>query len=74
LAEERFIEETADGRRVCCCICPVVGHRDVCARFIEAGEVIVLERVGEHYSARCVPCAQALGYKPMTVRTSAIKP
>jgi hypothetical protein len=62
--EDRFIEAIADRRRVCCCICPTTtpAHRNICALFVEAGLVIVLERVGDHYSARCLPCAQVLGY------------
>jgi hypothetical protein len=66
LADERFLEAIADQRRVCCCICPIATtpHRKVCQLFVEAGEVVVLERVGEHRSARCVPCATALRYRP----------
>jgi hypothetical protein len=73
LAEERFIEAVADVRRVCRCICPVTQpqHRDVCALFIEAGNVVVLERVGEHFAARCVPCATVLGFEPRAARTTA---
>ena len=65
-SEERFIEAIADRERVCCCICPAARpqHRDVCVRFIKAGGVLVLERVGQHYAARCLPCARVLGYKP----------
>lgn len=58
----RLIEAIANGRRVCCCICPVASltHHAVCALFIEAGDLVVLERVGDRYAARCVPCAKVL--------------
>jgi hypothetical protein len=63
--EERFIPAIADMRRVCCCICPV-NHGSttgICALFIEQGDTVILERYGSNYTARCVPCAKASGYR-----------
>jgi hypothetical protein len=66
-AEVRFIEVITDARRVCCCICPV-NHGSttgICALFIERGETVILERYGgDHFAARCLPCARAGGYRP----------
>ena len=71
-SEERFTALIADRERVCCCICPAVqpAHHGVCARFIQVGAVVVLERMGDHYSARCLPCAKLRGYQPRTAPTT----